>query len=110
MILRHMWTGSNHCTNPSPFFIVLGKEYCYGIFLLDNTYKTTFDFGYENTDYYFIEHEKGNLDYYFMPGKDMAEVVGLYTSTDRHHTALSEMDIRQPSEPLGILHRMRCLI
>lgn len=62
-----------------PFFIVLGDEYCYGIFA-DNTYKTTFDFGYENTDYYFIEHEKGELDYYFMPGKDMAEVVGLYTS------------------------------
>lgn len=46
----------------------------------DNTYKTTFDFGYENTDYYFVEHEKGELDYYFMPGNDMAEVVGLYTS------------------------------
>lgn len=62
-----------------PFFIVLGDEYCYGIFA-DNTYKTTFDFGFENTDYYFVEHEKGELDYYFMPGKDMAEVVGLYTS------------------------------
>ena len=62
-----------------PFFIVLGDEYCYGIFA-DNTYKTTFDFGYENTDYYFVEHEKGELDYYFMPGKDMAEVVALYTS------------------------------
>lgn len=62
-----------------PFFIVLGDAYCYGIFA-DNTYKTTFDFGYENTDYYFVEHEKGELDYYFMPGNDMAEVVGLYTS------------------------------
>lgn len=62
-----------------PFFIVLGDEYCYGIFA-DNTYKTTFDFGYENTDYYFVEHEKGEQDYYFMPGNDMAEVVGLYTS------------------------------
>lgn len=62
-----------------PFFIVLGDEYCYGIFA-DNTYKTTFDFGYENTDYYLVEHEKGELDYYFMPGNDMAEVVGLYTS------------------------------
>ena len=62
-----------------PFFIVLGDEYCYGIFA-DNTYKTTFDFGYENTDYYFVEHEKGELDYYFMPGNDMAEVVELYTS------------------------------
>lgn len=58
---------------------MLGDEYCYGIFA-DNTYKTTFDFGYENTDYYFVEHEKGELDYYFMPGNDMAEVVGLYTS------------------------------
>ncbi len=62
-----------------PFFMVLGDDYCYGIFA-DNTYKTTFDFGFENTDYYFIEHEKGELDYYFMPGKDMADVVGLYTS------------------------------
>lgn len=62
-----------------PFFIVLSDEYCYGIFA-DNTYKTTFDFGYENTDYYFVEHEKGELDYYFMPGNNMAEVVGLYTS------------------------------
>lgn len=86
-----------------PFFIVLGDEYCYGIFA-DNTYKTTFDFGYENTDYYFVEHEKGELDYYFMPGNDMAEVKGTLYITDRHHTALSEMDIRQPSEPLGLLH------
>lgn len=62
-----------------PFFIVLGDDYCYGIFA-DNTYKTTFDFGFENTDYYFVEHEKGELDYYFIPGNDMAEVVGLYTS------------------------------
>lgn len=61
-----------------PFFMVLGDDYCYGIFA-DNTYKTTFDFGYENEKYYYIEHEKGELDYYFIPGDDMAAVVKSYT-------------------------------
>lgn len=61
-----------------PFFMVLNDNYCYGIFA-DNTYKTTFDFGFENDNYYYIEHEKGKMDYYFIPGEDMAEVVHKYT-------------------------------
>lgn len=62
-----------------PFFIVLSDEYCYGIFA-DNTYKTTFDFGAENSEYYYIEHEKGNLDYYVITGDTPKDIIKKYTS------------------------------
>lgn len=66
-----------------PFFIVLGNKNCYGIFA-DNTYRTTFDFGKESDDYYYIRHEKGDLDYYYIAGKDMAQVVSRYTDLTGH--------------------------
>ena len=62
----------------SPFFMVLGENYCYGIFA-DNTYKTTFDFGFESSEYYIVSHEKGFLDYYFFPGEKPSDVVKKYT-------------------------------
>ena len=61
-----------------PFFMVLGDSSCYGL-LADNTYKTTFDFGCENEAYYFVEHQKGCLDYYVIPGEDPKAVVHSYT-------------------------------
>ncbi len=61
-----------------PFFMVLGENYCYGIFA-DNTYKTTFDFGFESSEYYVVSHEKGFLDYYFFPGETPSDVVKKYT-------------------------------
>ena len=61
-----------------PFFMVLGENYCYGIFA-DNTYKTTFDFGFESSEYYVVSHEKGFLDYYFFPGEKPSDVVKKYT-------------------------------
>lgn len=61
-----------------PFFMVLGENYCYGIFV-DNTYKTTFDFGFESSEYYIVSHEKGFLDYYFFPGEKPSDVVKKYT-------------------------------
>lgn len=61
-----------------PFFMVLGENYCYGIFA-DNTYKTTFDFGFESSEYYVISHENGFLDYYFFPGEKPSDVVKKYT-------------------------------
>lgn len=61
-----------------PFFMVLGENYCYGIFA-DNTYKTTFDFGFESSEYYIVSHEKGFLDYYFFPGEKPSDVVKKYT-------------------------------
>lgn len=61
-----------------PFFMVLGENYCYGVFA-DNTYKTTFDFGFESSEYYVVSHEKGFLDYYFFPGEKPSDVVKKYT-------------------------------
>lgn len=61
-----------------PFFIVLSDEYCYGIFA-DNTYKTTFDFGAENSEYYYIEHENGKLDYYVITGDTPSDIIKKYT-------------------------------
>ena len=66
-----------------PFFIVLKEKECYGI-LADNTYRTTFDFGKENCNYYSIRHEKGLLNYYYISGKDMAQVVSRYTDLTGH--------------------------
>ncbi len=66
-----------------PFFIVLKSDECYGI-LADNTYRTTFDFGKENSDCYSIRHENGDLNYYFISGADMAQVVSLYTDLTGH--------------------------
>lgn len=61
-----------------PFFITLKQEQVFGIFF-DNTYRTYFDLGKESEDYYSFSAEEGNLDYYFIAGSNMADVVGGYT-------------------------------
>ncbi|MFT9266709.1 glycoside hydrolase family 31 protein [Oenococcus sp.] len=61
-----------------PFFIALTKKTAYGIFF-DNSYKTFFDFGKENSQYYSFSAVDGNLDYYFIYGPSAKEVVGGYT-------------------------------
>ncbi|GIM27452.1 alpha-glucosidase [Clostridium polyendosporum] len=61
-----------------PFFITLREKYTFGIFL-DNNFKTYFDMGKENSNYYYFGSDDGNLDYYFITGIDMAEVVNGYT-------------------------------
>jgi alpha-glucosidase len=61
-----------------PFFITLTDHKAFGIFF-DNTYETFFDFGKENDDYYYFAANDGNLDYYFMYGPTVIDVVGHYT-------------------------------
>ena len=61
-----------------PFYITLKKNGVYGIFF-DNTYKSYFNLGKEQQDYCFFAAEKGNLDYYFIGGKSMPQVVENYT-------------------------------
>lgn len=61
-----------------PFFITLRKDCVYGIFF-DNTYKSYFDMGKEQEDYYYFGADAGNLDYYFIAGDDMKQVVAGYT-------------------------------
>lgn len=62
-----------------PFFIVLREECVYGIFL-DNTYRSYFDMGYESSEYYSFGAVEGELDYYFIAGNTIADIVTGYTS------------------------------
>lgn len=61
-----------------PFFITLKKDSVYGIFF-DNTYHSYFDMGKENDDYFYFGCDNGNLDYYFIAGDRMTDVVTGYT-------------------------------
>lgn len=61
-----------------PFFITLKKTAVFGIFF-DNTFRTYFDMGKESDDYYWFGGDQGNLDYYFISGKTMKDVVKGYT-------------------------------
>ena len=61
-----------------PFFIALKESGIYGIFH-DNTFKSYFNFGKENEGYYFFGSDDGNLDYYFIGGSSMPDIVAGYT-------------------------------
>ncbi|AGK98646.1 glycoside hydrolase family 31 protein [Clostridium pasteurianum] len=61
-----------------PFFIGLKEKQAFGIFF-DNTFESHFDIGKENSDYYYFGAVDGNLDYYFIYGPSMKEVVNRYT-------------------------------
>jgi len=66
-----------------PFFITLKKNYVYGIFF-DNTYKSYFDMGKESEDYFYFASDNGNLNYYFIAGDTMTDVVSGYTYLTGH--------------------------
>lgn len=61
-----------------PFFITLRKDCVYGIFF-DNTYKSYFNMGKEQEEYYYFGADNGNLDYYFIAGDNMPQVVQGYS-------------------------------
>lgn len=62
-----------------PFFIVLREECVYGIFL-DNTYRSCFDMGFESEAYYSFGAVGGELNYYFIAGDSIGEIITGYTS------------------------------
>lgn len=62
-----------------PFLIVLRSGCAYGIFV-DNPHKTFFDLGSECSEYYSFSAAKGILDYYFIYGPSIAEILSEYTS------------------------------
>lgn len=68
-----------------PFYLVLNNNnntdnhYCYGIFF-DNTYRTFFDMGKENAEYIYFGADNGNLDYYFIYGKTLKDIIKNYTA------------------------------
>ncbi|MCM1135358.1 MAG: glycoside hydrolase family 31 protein [Clostridium sp.] len=61
-----------------PFMMVLGTQGAYGIFF-DNHGKSYFNLGKECSDYYVIGADGGNLDYYFIAGQSLKEVISDYT-------------------------------
>ena len=61
-----------------PFFITLKEKGVYGIFY-DNTFKSYFNFGKENHQYYSFGSDDGNLDYYFIGGDSMPDILESYT-------------------------------
>lgn len=61
-----------------PFFITLKDSKAFGVFL-DNTFESHFDMGKENSNYYSFGAVDGNLDYYFIYGPSVKEVIKNYT-------------------------------
>ena len=78
-----MWNSDKPCYSETedplyksiPFFM---SSYNYGIFF-DNTYKTEFDFGKEQSDRYSFSSPDGAFIYYFFHGKDYREIIQSYT-------------------------------
>ena len=62
-----------------PFFIAMHDGISYGVFL-DNTWRSSFDFGKESRSDYSFGAEGGPLDYYLITGKDPKEIVRRYTA------------------------------
>src|SRR5882762_8162887 len=62
-----------------PFFLGVRNGATYGIFL-DNTYRSSFDFGKEARDAYSFGAEAGELNYYFFYGPDPKRVVSDFTA------------------------------
>ena len=61
-----------------PFLITIKDDDAFGIFF-DNHFESHFDMGKENRNYYYFGAVDGNLDYYFMYGPTVKEVVNEYT-------------------------------
>ncbi len=61
-----------------PFLITMTDGEAYGIFF-DNHFETHFDLGKDNANYYYFAAVEGNLDYYFIAGPGVKQVVEGYT-------------------------------
>ena len=72
-------TGTDPLYKTIPFFMGVRKGKAYGIFL-DNTYRSSFEFGKLMHDAYSFGAEDGPLDYYFIYGPEPKAVVQSFTS------------------------------
>jgi len=80
-----------------PFFLALNEGNAYGIFL-DNTYRSSFDFGKLSHDAYSFGAEGGQLDYYFFYGPNAKRVISDYTA----------LTGRMPLPPLFAMGYQQC--
>jgi len=61
-----------------PFFLAMHDGISYGIFL-DDTWRSSFDFGKEARNYYSFGAEGGQLDYYIITGNQPKDIVRRFT-------------------------------
>jgi alpha-glucosidase len=61
-----------------PFYIGIHDSLVYGIYL-DNSYRTNFSFGAMEDNPGYFSCEGGEMDYFFISGKNVAEIVSSYT-------------------------------
>lgn len=67
-----------HLYKSIPILFGLKNGHPYGLFF-DNTYRSHFDLGKENDNYYLYSAVDGNLDYYVLGGNTLQDVVSNYT-------------------------------
>lgn len=60
-----------------PFFMVKKTNCVYGLFF-DNTYRSVFNMGKESESYFYYGVDEGNLDYYYIGGDSLIEVLSNY--------------------------------
>jgi alpha-glucosidase len=70
--------GSDPLYSSMPFYIGLHNQISYGIFL-DNTHKTFFNFGASNNRFSSFSADAGEMNYYFMYGENVPEIIQQYT-------------------------------
>jgi alpha-glucosidase len=78
--------GSDPLYCSTPFYIGLHHHRVYGIYL-DNTYKSSFNFGASNNRFCSFGADSGEMNYYLMYGENVAEIIKHYT----HLTGRMEM-------------------
>ncbi|HET9487526.1 MAG TPA: glycoside hydrolase family 31 protein, partial [Chryseosolibacter sp.] len=78
--------GSDPLYCSTPFFIGIHHDVSYGIFF-DNTHKTFFNFGASNDRFSSFSADTGEMNYYFMYGDTVGEIIRHYT----HLTGRMEM-------------------
>lgn len=71
-------TGSDPLYCSIPFYIGVHENGVYGIFF-DNTYKTFFNFGASNNRFASFSADSGEMNYYFISGKSVAEIIQHYS-------------------------------
>ena len=71
-------SGSDPLYCSMPFYIGIHHDQIYGIFL-DNSHKTFFNFGASNNRFSSFEADAGEMNYYFIAGQSVAEIIQGYT-------------------------------
>jgi alpha-glucosidase len=75
---KHFNPISNEMYKSIPFLISKTDDAVYGLYY-DNSFDSFFDLGAESPDYYCIGAEAGELNYYFIYGSTIKEILQLYT-------------------------------